>query len=174
MIDLNIQPIKTDRLILRTPQESDFDAAAAFNTSDRTTYVGGKITQEWDQWRGFMGSIGHWVLRGYGFFTVTLHDGTRVGRVGVINHRMWPEPELGWHLYDGFEGCGYATEAARAARTWAHTEHGLGPLISQIHPDNHASAAVAKRLGATLEAESTLLGDPCHIYRHPAPAQVTT
>ncbi|PIL20360.1 hypothetical protein P775_10445 [Puniceibacterium antarcticum] len=171
MIDLNIAPIKTDRLILRTPLESDFDASAAFMASDRTTFVGGKVTDEWQQWRGFMGSVGHWVLRGYGFFSVTLQDGTPIGRVGVINHRMWPEPELGWHLFGGYEGQGYATEAARAARRWAYTERGLGPLISQIHPDNHASAAVARRLGATLERESVLLGDPCHIYRHPDPAQ---
>jgi hypothetical protein len=38
---------------------------------------------------------------------------------------------MGWALYDGFEGQGYATEAAKAARDWAK---GRLRLAGQLHP----------------------------------------
>lgn len=163
--------LTTDRLILRTPREDDYDAVSAFMQSPRSAFVGGPVTSDWDRWRAFLGGVGHWGLKGYGFFMVTLRDGTRVGRVGVINHVMWDEPELGWHLFDGFEGQGYATEAALAARDWAWRTHGLGPLVSNIDPNNTGSIGVAERLGARFERDATLLGMPCRVYRHPAPQQ---
>ncbi len=155
----------TDRLTLRTPIEDDFDAVAEFMASPRARFVGGPVSDPFHQWRGFMAIFGHWAMRGYGFFTV-LHQGQTVGRVGVVYHIMWDEPELGWHLYEGFEGYGYATEAAAAARDWAMAERGLGPLISYIHPENRESVRVAERLGATLEGNTTLLNHPAQLWRH--------
>ncbi len=167
---LQIPALDTERLILRGPREEDFEAVLAFQASPRTEFIGGPSTDRWQAWRGFLAQFGHWALRGYGFFTCELRaTGQVVGRVGVINHEMWPEPELGWHLFDGFEGKGYATEAAFAARNWAFQEHGLGPLVSHLHPDNTASIALAERLGATFEREADLLGEHHLIYRHPRP-----
>lgn len=160
--------VQTDRLLLRTPLESDFETVAAFMASPRTRFVGGQVTDPWQQWRGFLSVLGHWALRGYGFFTV-LHGTTPVGRVGIVNHAMWQEPELGWHLFDGFEGQGFATEAAVAVRRWGFSERGLGPLISYINPANDRSRRVALRLGAHHESDGTLLGTPCEVWRHPAP-----
>ncbi|MGC9368153.1 MAG: GNAT family N-acetyltransferase [Paracoccaceae bacterium] len=163
----DIPVIETERLILRGPRESDFEAAAAFGASPRAKFVGGSADR-WENWRGFLAVIGHWALRGYGFWTLEEKEtGAPAGRVGVINHEMWPEPELGWHVFDGFEGRGYAYEAAKAARDHAGREMGLGPLISHIHPDNARSIALAERLGATFEREGILLGEPCLVYRHP-------
>ena len=158
--------LSTERLVLRTPQEEDFEAVAAFMASSRSSFVGGPVDNRFDQWRGFLSSIGHWSLRGYGFFTV-LHEGAPVGRVGLVNHIMWEEPELGWHLFDGYEGRGFASEAAAAARDWAAQSHGLTRLVSYVHPDNAPSQAVARRLGAVVERESTLLGKPAQVWRHP-------
>ncbi|SPF77465.1 GNAT family N-acetyltransferase [Pseudoprimorskyibacter insulae] len=162
--------LETERMILRTPLESDFAAVAAFAASPRTQYMGGVTTDEFQQWRGFLSVFGHWTLRGYGFFTlVEKGTGALLGRVGLVNHIMWPEPELGWHTFEAAEGKGYAFEAAMAVRDWAWRELGLGPLISQIHPDNTRSRALAERMGAVLEQETELLGSPCLVYRHPDP-----
>ena len=160
--------LTTDRLILRPPVETDFPAVEAFMMSDRTEFVGGKAPDQFAAWRAFMGSVGHWVLRGFGFFTVLDRTDDRpLGRVGIVHHVMWPEPELGWHMFDGAEGRGYAFEAALAVRDWARRARGLGPLISQIHPDNHRSRRLAERLGAVIESRTTLLGHDCLVYRHP-------
>jgi RimJ/RimL family protein N-acetyltransferase len=157
--------LTTDRLTLRPPAEQDFPAIAAFMASPRARFVGGPIEDSFDQWRGFLATLGHWALRDYGFFTV-LHAGTAVGRVGLVNHVMWDEPELGWQVFDGFEGNGYATEAAIRVRDWAAQERGLGPLISYIHPENTRSRQVARRLGARHERDTTLLDHPAEVWRH--------
>lgn len=158
--------ISSARLTLRTPTLEDFDSVEDYARSPRAYYTGGQKTDRMDIWRSFLGVAGHWALKGYGLFTV-LDGRTPVGRVGIIEHIEWDEPELGWHLFDGFEGRGYATEAALTARRWAATACGLGPLISYIHPENLASIRVAQRLGARHERDGELLGGPAQIWRHP-------
>jgi len=56
---------------------------------------------------------------------------------------------------------------ALAARDWVYQTHDLPPLMSLIYPANLPSKAVAKRLGAAFEKETTLYGLPCHLHRHP-------
>ncbi|MBV2359720.1 GNAT family N-acetyltransferase [Thalassococcus sp. CAU 1522] len=165
--------LRTDRLILRGPREEDFEAVLAFMSSERSAYVGGPTADRFAAWRAFLAVMGHWALRGYGFFTLEHREsGALAGRVGVVEHEMWPEPELGWQLFDGFEGQGYAFEAAVAVRSWAWREHGLGPLISMVVPENSRSVALARRLGARYERDIVLLDTPGQIFRHPDPVEV--
>ena len=163
-----IPVLTTDRLILREPREADFPAMLAFNDSPRAVHLGGSIERRWI-WRGLLANIGHWALRGYGFYSVDTRAGDFIGRIGVIYHDGWPEPELAWHLFDGHEGRGYAQEAALAAQADYHARLSSAPLISMIATDNARSEALALRLGAT--REKTLSDDKgsYHIYRHRAP-----
>lgn len=169
MIAFGTPTLTTDRLILREPRESDFAAVAAFYASDRSRFVGGPCSQI-EAWRWLLLGIGHWVLKGYGYWTVEERaTGAVVGRVGVVSHEGWPEPELGWHIYEGFEGKGYGGEAALAARTHAQDEMGLGPLCSLIDPANDRSKALATRMGARFERmHAHLGGDEIELWRHPA------
>ena len=166
---MNLGPtIATDRLTLRPPRESDFDALCAFGQSEeRTRFLGGTADKT-TQWRTLLADMGHWALRGYGFFSIELtHDASFVGRAGVILHYYNEEPELAWHLFEGFEGHGYATEAAAAARDWYYAHTGNGPLMSWCNVDNLASQAVARRLGATFERlDTTSSGYEGQIWRH--------
>ena len=157
----------TARLILRGPQKRDLAAFTAWVTgSERMAAVGGKGTER-DAWYGFMSGIGHWHWHGYGFFTVTEREsGVAVGRVGVNSHIGWPQPELAWHMFDGYEGRSYAFEAACAVRDWAGRTLGLGPLVSLITPDNTRSLALATRLGAVEESRDLIDGEKCIIFRH--------
>lgn len=164
----HIPTLTTDRLILREPRETDFAAMLAFNDSPRAGFVGGGRDRQW-VWRGLLANIGLWALRGYGFYSVDTKTGDFIGRVGVIFHDGWDEPELGWHLYDGFEGQGFAEEAARAARADYHARVSSHPPISYIDPANLRSKALAERLGAVLESDSVFLDKTITVYRHPAP-----
>ena len=162
-----IPTITTDRLTLRAPREADMDAMLAFGQSPRSSFVGGPFNR-WETWRSLLSGIGHWALRGYGFWSVDLTaTGQMIGRVGVGFHDGWPEPELGWHIYDGFEGKGHAFEAAVAARHHASSAMGLGPLISLVDINNLRSAALAKRLGAVVEEQTQLFDHLADVYRHP-------
>jgi RimJ/RimL family protein N-acetyltransferase len=165
---LTIPTLTTARLVLRPPYEQDFPAMLAFNDSARSVFVGGQAERRW-VWRGLLANIGHWALRGYGFYSVDTQEGDFVGRVGVIYHDGWDAPELAWHLFDGFEGKGYAFEAAVAARADYHARISATPLISYIDVSNSRSEALVQRLGAVIER--TLNDDKGHhhIYRHPVP-----
>lgn len=166
-VSFAVPVIPTERLVLRDPREADFPAMLAFNNSPRSAFVGGPVERRW-LWRGLLANIGHWALRGYGFYSVDTHDGAFIGRIGVIYHDGWPEPELAWHLFDGFEGQGYAEEAVRAARADYHARISARPLISMIDVANTRSEALAQRLGAVLERTETDPEGDYHIYRHPA------
>ena len=159
--------LKTARLVLRGPQKSDFAAFSAWVTrSERMEAIGGKGSER-DAWRGFLAGIGHWNWHGYGFFTVTERDsGVATGRVGIINHVEWPQPELAWHMFDGFEGRSYAFEAACAVRDWAGRTLGLEPLISLIAQSNTRSLALATRLGAVEERRDVVDDENVIIFRH--------
>lgn len=162
----DVPTLTTERLTLRGPAEADFDAMRAFGGSPRSAFIGAS-TDEFEVFRALLAGIGHWALRGYGFFTVVMRDsGEIAGRVGILNYRGWPEPELGWHVFDGFEGRGIAHEAAVAARAWAAKSHGLTRLISLIDASNTRSIALAKRLGATFERDAEVLGLRCQLWRH--------
>ena len=130
-------------------------------------FLGGTVDAN-RQWQMLLADIGHWALRGYGLFSIEVtSSGIFVGRTGPIFHRYNDEPELARHLFEGFEGQGFAAEAAAAARDWYHAETGNGPLMSWINRENHASQALARRLGATLERlHTTASGHEGQIWRH--------
>jgi RimJ/RimL family protein N-acetyltransferase len=160
-----IPELRTERLILRAPRETDFPAMLAFNHSPRAAFIGGGAPRR-QVWGRLIGNIGHWALRGYGLYSVDTLAGDFVGRIGLIFDEEWPEPELAWHLFDGFEGHGYAMEAALAAKADYHARISQNPLISLIDPANHRSAALAIRMGAKAEGDFHLAGHDCIIYRH--------
>ena len=169
-LSVQVPVLTSQRLILREPRLADFDAYADFSASSRADFVGGPMDRA-QAWRRFASGIGHWILRGFGLWTIEdKATGTVAGRTGLIAHEGWPETELGWQIYDGFEGQGYAHEAAMAARHQAYHVMGLPPMISLIAPANTRSRRLAERMGAVIECEGEFLGHPCLIYRHPAEA----
>lgn len=170
-LTIDIPDIVTDRLILRAPQKADLEPMTAFYQTERSHFVGGPRSKS-ECWRSLSGMFGHWHLCGYGMWIIHHKaDDQAIGTVGFLNFPGWHEPELAWHLYGGYEGQGYAHEAAKAARLMGKTKFGLDGVISYIAPDNARSRALALRLGATKEREDTLLGQDVHIYRHPKHAE---
>lgn len=164
---LPIPVIETERLILRGALESDFEAHAAFMASARSSFVGGP-QERFEAGRGFAASVGHWVLKGFGVWTIAdKATNAPLGKTGFIYAEGWDEPELGWHVYEAAEGKGIAFEAVTAARANGPKHFGLDGVISYIDPANTRSMALAERLGARFERDSELLGKPCQVWRHP-------
>lgn len=166
--------IETERLVLRRPGERDGDAYAQVFTSGRGKYMGPVEVTLREAWKNFYTELGHWEIRGYGMFSVTRKgDDTALGLVGPWYPHTWPAREIGWTLFEGHEGKGYATEAAIATRAWAYLELGWTGAVSYIDPENTASARVAERCGARLDpaAEGPDPGDL--VYRHPSPEELS-
>ena len=144
-----IVSIETDRLLLRPIQLEDFDAYAEFvRDPDAARFVGGPQVRS-AAWRSFMTLAGAWHLQGVSMFSVLLKDsGEWIGRVGPWFPEGWPGTEVGWGIVPQQWGKGFATEAARATMDWAFEELGWDEVIHTIDPENVASIAVARKLGA--------------------------
>ncbi len=165
-----IPRLETARLILRAIGPQDLEAETAFWASDRSRYVGGPKKPH-EVWRIVAAYLGHWHLRGYGFFAIEdKTTGTYCGRAGFWHPGEWPGAELAWTLMEHAEGKGYAAEAARAARDWAYDTLGWTTMITTFEAGNTRSRALAERLGATYERDHDFpSGYTLQIWRHPGP-----
>ncbi|MFY0645862.1 GNAT family N-acetyltransferase [Sulfitobacter geojensis] len=169
MTPLSTAPqLRSERLVLRGPEQDDLAALTRFMTSAPSMQAQGETVTPEQAWFGFLTGVGHWQWHGFGFFTVVEHHtGDPVGRVGLLKHSNWPDIELAWHLFEGAEGKGYATEAARAVRNWARDDLGLDKLYSYIDFNNTRSQAVARRLGAVTDGTRAPHEPQAEIWVHP-------
>lgn len=169
MLDLTAIPtLETERLRLRRPDMRDLDDFAELHADPEVMrFLGpGTTLDRTESWRLVALMIGHWVLRGFGMFTVEEKaSGRFIGRAGVWQPEGWPGPELGWTLARSSWGRGLATEAGLAAREYARERLGIMRPFALIHPDNAASIRVATKVGARFERTSTLRGRPVSVYR---------
>jgi RimJ/RimL family protein N-acetyltransferase len=150
--------LQTERLTLRPLAPGDFEAYAAMMTDPRVARflaLGGLVPSRETMWRSFATILGHWQIRGYGFFAVIERDsGTWVGRVGPLMPEGWPGLEAGWGIDARWWGKGYAPEAAIAAIRWTFAANpDLPRILSLIDPANENSRAVARKIGETLSGE---------------------
>jgi RimJ/RimL family protein N-acetyltransferase len=158
--------LHTGRLTLRPLVAADFSAYAAMLASSRSKGMGGPFTER-DAWGMFCHDTACWALFGHGALMVDRTDTCEtVGQVGINAGPLFPETELGWLLYDGREGHGYATEAALALRDWAFANLSLDSLVSYTDPENHASQAVARRLGEVIDAIAPRQDAADLVWRH--------
>lgn len=166
--------LDTQNLILRGPEERDIEPMIAFLLDHERAAGFGASPNRGDAWRWFALNVGHWHIHGYGYFTIEIREsGKPAGICGIWNPEGWPEPEIGWVVFEGFEGRGIAYEAATRARQYAYEDLGLKTLTSNIVPGNSRSVALAERLGASFERsyKNMHMGDEM-LYRHPGPAEV--
>ncbi len=157
-------PPPTTRLRLRFWREEDLSAFAALNADPEvmTWYPKTLDRAESDALaeRIQAGLREH----GFGLWAVEAPGlAPFLGYVGLIRPR-WQAPftpcvEIGWRLAREHWGCGYATEAARAALAFGFARLGLEEIVSFTVPANRRSRAVMERLGMTR--------DPLEDFEHP-------
>ena len=167
-----VPTLATERLILRPPVEADFPAYAALWASNRATHMGGPYDTA-AAWGLFCHDIALWHLFGHGALMIDLADtGECVGQVGINHGPLFPEKELGWLLYAGFEGNGYALEASLALRHWAFSVRQLPTLVSYIDPFNARSIALAERMDAVRDPHAQRQDPEDLVFRHMRPTVV--
>ena len=163
--------LETERLILRGPQPRDSEPMMTFLMDQERAAGFGAYDNRSDAWRWFALNVGHWHIHGYGYFSIERKDtGEMAGITGIWNPEGWPEPEVGWVVFDGYEGKGIAREGAERARRWAYEDLGFSTLTSNIVPGNTRSIALAERMGAHYERTyfNPNMGEDL-LYRHPGP-----
>lgn len=113
-------------------------------------------------------ALGHWALRGYGQWVLTLKDsGEVIGRSGLYNPEGWPGLEVGYVIAPEHQGRGYATEAARAALRYAVDVVRAERVISLILVGNVSSQRVAEKLGGVREPDIALGERAVMVYAYP-------
>ncbi|MGK7752860.1 MULTISPECIES: GNAT family N-acetyltransferase [unclassified Roseovarius] len=165
--------LTTERLTLRAPNLSDFEAYATIVCGPRGVGLGGPMPRD-DAWYDFASMVGNWLLRGHGLWSVEeTASRTHLGFVVIGFEPGDPHHELGYMFNDTAEGKGFAAEAARAARDYAQSTLNVPVLDSYISAGNHRSIALAKRLGAQYVGDISDPEDdaPSCIYRYPNPAE---
>ena len=156
--------LKTERLVLRAPRMTDFEDYSALMQSERAVHMGGPFDRE-GAWYAFCHDTAQWLLMGHGALMVEA-DGQTVGQVAINFGPLFPEHELGWLVYAGAEGKGYALEAAQCLKDWGRETLGLPSLVSYVDHNNHRSRRLAERLGAVLDADAARPDPDDLVYRH--------
>lgn len=170
---LNIPVVETERLILRGWREDDVPAINDLVTDEESARFIGGTSPSWQTFRTVCTFIGHWQLRGFGFFAVEhKQSGECLGWCGPWLPDGWPDNEIGYSLRRRYWGNGYASEAARASLVFAYEKLGWATAISCIDPDNLGSQNVARKLGAQRVEQNVAVNDfHADVWRHLPPEQ---
>lgn len=173
--DANAMPVLTTaRLVLRLPHMGDLPACTRFWASDRSRMMGGVWTAE-ETAAEFQGLLDQWAQHGFSLFTVTRKGSDEgIGGIGPFFPDGYPEPELGWSLWNtADEGQGLAFEAAVAARDWFFASTPYLTAVSHTDPVNIRSHRLLARMGAVVDPDAAHpYGDqPTQTWRHFARGQ---
>ena len=159
---------ETERLRVRELQQSDFQGLyAMFNDPLVMRYYPSTrdegATQEWlDR------MIGYYTESGYALWALDRKaDNAFVGQCGLLEQNVdgQQELEIGYLLSSEHWHQGYATEAARACKSYAFEKLGRPYVISLIRPINTPSRAVAERNGMSVWKKTVFRGYEALVYR---------
>ena len=99
-------------------------------------------------------SLASWQARSaFPFAVVDAEGGALLGSAGLSHVDITQKTaNLGYWVGAPFTGRGIATDAACQVARFGFDELGLQRILVRVLPDNHASLAVARKLGARYEA----------------------
>jgi RimJ/RimL family protein N-acetyltransferase len=153
-----LEPITTERLLLRPFLPRDFDALYAYQSrSDVTRWLVWEARTEADVRVALGKKLASVAIVDEGdvlALAITRKDsGEQVGDVILqfvsAEHRTG---EIGYIVHPDHQGFGYATEACREILRVAFEDLGLHRVVGRVEPRNLASARVLEKLGMRREA----------------------
>lgn len=159
--------VTTARLLLREPRKTDFETYhQAMSDPEMTRHLPSMPSDRRNSWRVFTSLLGQWAMMDAGWWLVELHETRQIVgivgaffREGAIGRERDVDIELGWSVFTAHQRRGYATEAARAALTWAFANHPSARAVAYVDASNVASARVAEGIGMKREGEVDFYGE---------------
>lgn len=169
---LAVPVLETPRLVLSGHSSQDFDEyVAMWSDEDVVRYITGKPLTREEVWSRLLRAVGHWSVRGYGYWVVRERaTGRMAGDAGLadLQREMEPshkgEPEAGWVLSPWARGRGYATEAVQAVLRWADATLAVPRVVCIIDPVNAPSLRVAQRCGFAAFTRTQYAGSEVEVF----------
>lgn len=157
--------LETDRLILRTWQDSDIESFCEMNVDPEVMAFFPSLCDRECTLKLIEKCKQQYKDYGYTYYAVELTSTSEfIGAVGLLHANFeahfTPAVEIGWRLAHRFWGHGYATEAAKAVLDYAFTKLNIKALVSFTAAINHPSQRVMKKIG--------LKHDPADDFNHPS------
>jgi [ribosomal protein S5]-alanine N-acetyltransferase len=148
-----IPTLETERLFLRAPENSDFPIYRGFFADAEASHAYGGPLEADRAWRVLATDIGHWVLRGYGRWSITEKaSGAMIGGCGLWWPEGYPRSELTWWIVPSARRHGYALEASRAAVRFGYRTLGWPLVETHMNDSNEAARQLAVKLGGKVIA----------------------
>jgi RimJ/RimL family protein N-acetyltransferase len=159
-----VKELRTPRLVLRQWRDDDLAPFAELNADPEVMLHFPSVLTRAQSDAFALGARTHIATLGWGLWAVeVLDEAPFIGFVGLSRPRFeahfTPAVEIGWRLAREHWGNGYATEAARAATSFAFDKLGLEEILSFTTVANEPSRRVMERLGMT--------HDPADDFDHP-------
>ena len=144
-----MEGIQTERLTLRNFGAEDWrdlhEMIVQYQASEYAQY-----DRAWPTSEEEIQGVAQWFSQGDSFLAVCLRSTGKVIGLVALNEEEredGPARNLGYIFHSDFYGQGYATEACRAAITYAFERLGETRLVTGTHPDNLPSRRLLGRLG---------------------------
>jgi len=136
--------IKTKRLILRTPTESNEDVIKAIMQIDSETREAAIEHIRWINNGAYENRLV------FNLFIWIAQTNECIGRVYLhAKPELGGEIEIGYGIFEAHRNNGYATEAAKAIIQFAFEKTEQDVLVAIVKPENIPSQHVIKKLGFT-------------------------
>ena len=143
-----MQPLRTERLLLRPPTLDDLPAWHATYVDAEEVWYGTPRSSMDENREKLLRQIAHHAEHGFGFCGVELLDrGEIIGAAGLQHLDGGPEIEVGYRFLKEHWGQGYATESARASLEFGFEELGLDRIVAVALATNAASRRVLEKCG---------------------------
>ncbi|MBM7660952.1 RimJ/RimL family protein N-acetyltransferase [Bacillus mesophilus] len=159
--------LETERLYLRPFIQDDINTLYSIFSDDETMlYYPAPFNLEQTQ-KWIEKNQHRYDIDGYGLWGVCLKETEElIGDCGLIKQYVdgKTEVEIGYHINKNYWSKGFATEAARACKTYGYDQLDLNRLISIINPKNTPSIRVAEKIEFNLEKESVIFDKTHFIY----------
>lgn len=151
-----IPALHTSRLLLRGPEAADFPVYRDFFAdAEASAFYGGPLDAG-GAWRVLALDIGHWLLRGYGRWSIVEKaSGRMVGGCGLWWPEGYPRSELTWWIAGSARRQGYAGEASRAAIAFGYDVLGWPLVETHMNDGNIAARRLVESLGGKIFARES-------------------
>ena len=142
--------LSTSRLVLSPVCISDeAHYTRYFHDGEASRWNGGPLSADACRDR-LVEDIVHWRRLGHGMWMLRrCQDDLVVGACGLVWDDAWPRSELTWWLFPENRGCGYASEASRAAIEWGYDRLGWAVVETYMRDENAAARRLVLRLGGS-------------------------